>query len=116
MHNRLSRTSIGHQCHHNNDEGCWLAQALKHRACSGAKGLPTYLAAIWLPRFPMADNIALAHFPSCTTVPVRAKYLGCIPLFCVVFFHIHSVQMNALLFHSLGPFVPPEWLGESCFL
>lgn len=93
-----------------------IAHTLKHRACFSTKGLLAYLAAILLTRFPVAHTIALAHFPSCAAVSVRAKYLRCIPLFCVVFFPIHSVQTNAFLFSSPGPFVTPSILGRGYFL
>ena len=46
----------------------------------------------------MAHDIAFSGLPSCFAVQVRAKYLRRILLFYVAFFHIHSLQSDALFF------------------
>jgi len=59
----------------------------------------------------MDHDVPFADFPSCATVSVRATYLRRIHVFCGVFFPIHRVQTNALLFPFTG--TPIHQLVES---
>src|SRR5437762_13626519 len=101
LHNRLDRTAIGQQRHHDHHQGLGFAQSLKHRACLRAKGLPAALAAIPCTCLPMDHNSALPNLSSCHAALVGAKYLRSIHLLCCCF-HTHRLQIDAFFFHPLG--------------
>jgi hypothetical protein len=53
----------------------------------------------------MNNNVPLPHLPSCATRQVRAKLRGCIHLFRLWFFHVHSIADACFPFNlSRTPF------------
>jgi hypothetical protein len=73
VNNGLSRAAIREQRHDKDDEIFRLASSLKHRSSMRAKRLPTAFTLVALALLPMTDQITFPCFPSCRTVPVRAK-------------------------------------------
>jgi len=72
MDNRLNRTTIGQERHHDHHQIYRFAQPLKHGSPTGAEGPFAYLTAIALPLAIMDDNVALVLLASCGTRHIRA--------------------------------------------
>lgn len=75
---RLARTARAEQRHHRYNEVFCLAQSFKHRPLMHTKGLSTRFPCVSLALFAMTHDVACPDFPSCRTLPGRAKELGCI--------------------------------------
>ncbi len=71
--NGLAGTAIGKKRHDHNDEIFCLAQPLKHGSSMRTECLPTRFTFVSLTLLPMTYDVACPNFPSCRTLPGRAK-------------------------------------------
>src|SRR5437870_2903088 len=96
MDNRLNRTTIGQERHHDHNQIYRFAQPLKHGSPTGAEGPFAYFTAIALPLAIMDDNVALVLLASCGTRHIRAKWFRRVPRLCIC---LHKLQYaNGRLF------------------